>query len=198
MDYRILRAAEDYGLIIVVSPADATTQSETAQYYRYAAWKIEPDQEPNRFYAVSRNTASGYFSGHADGFGFALIPDQTFPSLDAILKYCAWERNKTPAQRLIAEFHQLLTGAYLSSEQEDVFDVDRQNLTKFREIQRKAALEAIKLVRYCQLNGQTLIDELLPSDMAERAKQRPVGYTRMSPREQWIIDRQLGILDWDA
>lgn len=201
MDYRIIRAAEDYGLIIVISPADATAQSETAKYYRYATWKIDPDHEPDRFHAVSRNIAWGYFSGHADGLGFGSVPDQSFPSLDAILKYCAWEKNRTPSQRLLAEFHQLLIGAYLSSETEDSFDLDSAQLDskqKFREIHRRASLEAIKLVRYCQMHGKTLIDELMPSDLTERAKLRPVGYARMSPHEQWIVDRQLGILDWDG
>jgi hypothetical protein len=31
----------------------------------------------------------------------------------------------------------------------------------------------------------------------ERALQRPDDYNDLSPREQWEIDKSLGILDWD-
>ena len=34
------------------------------------------------------------------------------------------------------------------------------------------------------------------SDMAHRAKQRPSNYNQLSGREQWQIDKELGILDW--
>lgn len=33
---------------------------------------------------------------------------------------------------------------------------------------------------------------------AERAKQRPPTYEQLSAREQWEIDKGLGILDWDG
>lgn len=199
-DYRIIRVAEDYGLIIAVSPADATPQSETAQYYRYATWKIEPDQDAERFHAVSRNTAQGYFSGHADGLGFGVVPDQTFPSLDAVLKYCQWEKSKTPEQRLLARFYELLRSAYVSSEREDNFDLTTDPMIKqqFHDLHHRALASASDLVRYCQVYGHDLLREFLPEDMAERAKMRPANYAQLPPREQWAIDRQLGILDWSG
>jgi hypothetical protein len=32
----------------------------------------------------------------------------------------------------------------------------------------------------------------------QQAKRRPANYNDLSPREQWEIDKQLGILDWDG
>jgi hypothetical protein len=31
-----------------------------------------------------------------------------------------------------------------------------------------------------------------------QSKRRPHDYDDLSPREQWEIDKQLGILDWDG
>lgn len=38
----------------------------------------------------------------------------------------------------------------------------------------------------------------LPSRDAERAKLRPANFLNLSPKEQWAIDKDLGILDWDG
>lgn len=35
-------------------------------------------------------------------------------------------------------------------------------------------------------------------DMAIRAKGRPPNYEQLSARQQWAIDKALGILDWDG
>lgn len=34
--------------------------------------------------------------------------------------------------------------------------------------------------------------------MAEQAKKRPSNYDELTPAEQWAIDEELGILDWDG
>jgi len=34
--------------------------------------------------------------------------------------------------------------------------------------------------------------------LALKAQDRPYNYTRLSPQEQWDIDKSLGILDWDG
>jgi hypothetical protein len=39
---------------------------------------------------------------------------------------------------------------------------------------------------------------LTQSEMLEKAKERPKQYTQLSPREQWEIDKELGILDWNG
>lgn len=31
----------------------------------------------------------------------------------------------------------------------------------------------------------------------KQALKRPTNYSKLDPREQWDIDKQLGILDWD-
>lgn len=33
---------------------------------------------------------------------------------------------------------------------------------------------------------------------AQQSMKRPVGFLQMSPEERWIIDRNLGILDWSG
>jgi hypothetical protein len=38
----------------------------------------------------------------------------------------------------------------------------------------------------------------LGATMAERAKHRPSNYADLSPAEQWAVDKDLGILDWDG
>jgi len=35
-------------------------------------------------------------------------------------------------------------------------------------------------------------------EMFERSFQRPRNYTKLSSREQWAIDKRLGILDWNG
>lgn len=32
----------------------------------------------------------------------------------------------------------------------------------------------------------------------EKAKERPKDFEELSPQEQWDIDKELGILDWDG
>lgn len=35
-------------------------------------------------------------------------------------------------------------------------------------------------------------------EMAEVAKQRPGNFEKLTPQEQWEVDKKLGILDWDG
>jgi hypothetical protein len=56
------------------------------------------------------------------------------------------------------------------------------------------------------INGQVwTISQALPMiramgdpAAAQKAKQRPANFNSLSPREQWEIDKRLGILDWDG
>lgn len=41
-------------------------------------------------------------------------------------------------------------------------------------------------------------DDTVQSDMADRARRRPANYNSLSGEEQWGIDKDLGILDWDG
>ena len=36
------------------------------------------------------------------------------------------------------------------------------------------------------------------SEKAMKAKQRPANFSQLSAEEQWSIDKELGILDWDG
>lgn len=40
--------------------------------------------------------------------------------------------------------------------------------------------------------------KLSQKEMAEKSKERPANYEKLSAREQWQIDKELGILDWDG
>lgn len=35
-------------------------------------------------------------------------------------------------------------------------------------------------------------------DMVAKALKRPKNFLKLHPREQWAIDKKLGILDWDG
>lgn len=35
-------------------------------------------------------------------------------------------------------------------------------------------------------------------EMFEKSFQRPKNFFKLSPKEQWDIDKQLGILDWEG
>jgi hypothetical protein len=192
MAYRIIRASADYGLVIAVTPVDAVPESATAEYFRCADWEIG-GQATNRFHSISREEALAYFSGHADGLGLGKIPRTDFATLDAVLAY----RAKRMARW---RFHLLVAQAHESSNAVDRFDlsaVDDASAAKFRELEEEARQDAIALIKHCQSYGHTLIDDLLGS-MAERAKRRPANFAQLSFQEQWDIDRQLGILDWDG
>jgi microsomal dipeptidase-like Zn-dependent dipeptidase len=55
-----------------------------------------------------------------------------------------------------------------------------------------AALQAMSLPTV------NLSKETTDSDMARRAKKRPKNYASLTGEEQWQIDKDLGILDWDG
>jgi hypothetical protein len=42
-----------------------------------------------------------------------------------------------------------------------------------------------------------MTDKILSED-AKKAEQRPDDYDDLTPSEQWDIDAELGILDWDG
>jgi hypothetical protein len=40
--------------------------------------------------------------------------------------------------------------------------------------------------------------ETANKEMAKKAQERPTNYNKLSAREQWEIDKKLGILDWNG
>lgn len=103
--YRIIRVGEGYCLVIV---EDLSTQSK---FYRYADWRIG-EYEPYILNEIPSDQVPGYFSGHADGLGFEILPEHTFDSLDSVTKFIEGkvlnyhqERQKdSPYSERIAEF----------------------------------------------------------------------------------------------
>lgn len=92
--YRIIRCGTSFELVIVVSPHDATPKTKDAKFYRYATWQIG-DHQPEKLNEINKDTAISYFSGIADGIGFAPPPDAVFPTLDDTLQYIKKEKMKT-------------------------------------------------------------------------------------------------------
>lgn len=91
--FRMIRVAHDYELVIVVTPEAAGPETAEAKFYRFATWTIS-GHKPNIFNEITREEAIGYFSGHADGLGFAEPPEVPFANLNVALAFIRRERNK--------------------------------------------------------------------------------------------------------
>lgn len=90
MAFQVIRCGDNCCLVIAVYPAGATPETLDAKFYRYANWQIN-DHDPNMFNEISRATALGYFSGHADGLGWHQRPDYEFESLAGIVDWIKGE-----------------------------------------------------------------------------------------------------------
>lgn len=88
----MIRCGSEYRTVILVTPADAGPDDDGAKFYRYS-WDGVRGQEPETFQEISRNSAIRYFSGIADGLGFANKPSSTFPNLDVAGR---WIRQRQP------------------------------------------------------------------------------------------------------
>lgn len=87
MTYRIIRAGAGYNPIIAVTPPDADYETEGARYFEKKSW----GPKAGEFYETNARSALMGFSGHADGWGWADLPEQDFASLDEIE---AWVRER--------------------------------------------------------------------------------------------------------
>jgi hypothetical protein len=63
---------------------------------------------------------------------------------------------------------------------------------------RKEAVRMAKGDELPRTVTATIIEGMDYRPPAVRAKSRPANYLELEPREQWEIDKQLGILDWDG
>ena len=86
--FRMIRCGHGYGLVIMISPADATPETKDVTFYRYAHW-IEPNgfRKPRVFVEIAQDLAISYFSGQADACGSAPVPKNVFPSLKAAIRF---------------------------------------------------------------------------------------------------------------
>jgi hypothetical protein len=89
----MIRVGTAYSLVIAVTPGNATPETESAKFYRYATWDIH-DHKAGVFNEISRGSAIGYFGGIADGIGFEIPPKRTFKSKVEMLKFIRTERTK--------------------------------------------------------------------------------------------------------
>lgn len=49
-----------------------------------------------------------------------------------------------------------------------------------------------------KVNNNFIGDKMTEREMFEKSFQRPTNYFKLSENQQWAIDSQLGILDWQG
>lgn len=91
--YKMIRCSSDFGLVILVTPANAKIDNPEARYFRYATWQIG-NHEPGVFNEIDKHLAISYFSGIADGLGFGDLPTETFPDLGAAIRFVRQKRRE--------------------------------------------------------------------------------------------------------
>lgn len=89
MSFRIIRAGEGYGLIVVVSPENAEIDDPTARYWCWRDWTIG-DLPKREFVEITQHAAQMYFSGQADGLGWGELPENAFETLREVREW-RWE-----------------------------------------------------------------------------------------------------------
>lgn len=97
--FKIIRCGTGFDPVIMVSPPDAGPDTPDAKYYRCSSRQIG-DYQPDAFNEVSRDMATSYFSGMADGIGFEIPPADIFPTLEAALSFVVEKRNDWIRKRL--------------------------------------------------------------------------------------------------
>jgi hypothetical protein len=91
--FRIIRAGRDYGVVVVVTPEDATPESTDARFFERKDWKAG-DNPVDTFYEISWKSMLCAFSGHADHWGFAEIPKEAFASLEEVNAWIEKQQGK--------------------------------------------------------------------------------------------------------
>jgi len=80
MSYQIIRAGRGYNPVIAVTPPNAGPDTDGARFYEKKSW----GPGAGEFRETNARSALMAFSGHADGWGWADLPDETFASLEDI------------------------------------------------------------------------------------------------------------------
>lgn len=91
--FKIIRLGGGYDPVIVVSPPDAGPDTPDAKFYRLASWQIG-NHKPGVFNEIDGGVALSYFSGQADGMGLEVVPEEIFPSLEAIVDHVRPKREE--------------------------------------------------------------------------------------------------------
>lgn len=92
--FRIIRAGSGYGVVVVVTPADATPDSKDAKFFQRQSWSTD-HQLADEFFEISRLDVLCAFSGHADGWGFAKRPNTDFATLEEVEAWILEEQEKS-------------------------------------------------------------------------------------------------------
>ncbi len=82
--YRLIRIADNYAMVIAVTPEDAKPEDQGSRFFLYNEYiaqqkKVDPD-----FVEVTKSVAIQYFGGIADGLGWGNLPSKAFKTLDEI------------------------------------------------------------------------------------------------------------------
>ena len=94
--YRVIRVAEDYGVVVVALSGEEPWQSD-AKYFLHNS-NLPPTT--NFFEEVGERRAMGYFSGIADGLGRGDLPGKVFQELEAIEQWAKEKREEWDRCRL--------------------------------------------------------------------------------------------------
>lgn len=82
MSYRVIRVSEDYRVVVVVTPENADPGNENATYFVHNDYTAQENEE---FWSeISADGTLAYFSGHADGMGWAEMPKKPFEALSDV------------------------------------------------------------------------------------------------------------------
>jgi len=88
--FRMVRAGTGYNPVILITPSNARPDNPDhprAKYFECDRWKKSERWNPDGFNEISYEEARLAFSGMADGWGFAKLPVEPFPSLEAVLDF---------------------------------------------------------------------------------------------------------------
>ena len=91
--FKVIRAGSEYNVVVVVTPADATPESTDAKFFQRQDWPTS-HRQAHTFFEISRRDVVCAFSGQADGWGFAKIPDTDFASLEEVNAWILAEQAK--------------------------------------------------------------------------------------------------------
>ena len=89
--YKMIRAGTGYGVVIIVTPADATPNTPGVQCFERKNWKVG-DNPVDTFYEISTLSAQLGFSGHADAWGYAELPKESFESIEKVDEWIKEQR----------------------------------------------------------------------------------------------------------
>jgi hypothetical protein len=80
MVYEVIRVAQNYRAVIVITPANAHPETPEAHCFQRADWTIG-SRDPGVFHAISALEATLACGNHSKTWGFGELPGRTFETL---------------------------------------------------------------------------------------------------------------------